>query len=236
MKDVLVIMGASCSNKLMPKYRGQLEAASIPYHVEPLPNITSPSDGTMGFCVDAFSRFAERFENYNRLILTDAWDVLFYGDHESLTDRLNLFAPHVLFAAERNCYPEAHLADSIAANYKPTPTMPWRFLNGGMLTASPDELWRWCRAVERHPQYDAKMIGQQWLNRRMAENSPLARIDIQTCLFYCMYREDEGMELVVKDGRPYNTLTGTYPPLIHFNGSWNPEPFLTMMGETCTQS
>jgi hypothetical protein len=228
-KDFIVIMGASCSNKLMPKYLDQLSKAEIPYWIESLPEITSPSDGTLGFCIKKWGEFAERFEDYERLILTDAWDVLFYGDHNSLAQRLSLFAPHVLFAGERNCYPEPQLAEKISHNYQPTPSTPWRFLNGGMLTSSPDELWRWCHEVERHPEYDAKMIGQQWLNRRMTENSPLARIDFQTRLFYCMYRENEGMELAVKDGKPYNTLAGTSPCLIHFNGSWSPEPFLTMM-------
>lgn len=226
---LLLVMAASCSNKLMPKYVAQLTESKIPFYIESLSEMNSPSDGTMGLCVRKWSEFAERFENYERLILTDAWDVLFYGDRDSLAQRLSLFAPHVLFAGERNCYPEPELAEKISANYHPQPTLPWRFMNGGMLTASPDELWRWCREVERHPQYDAAMIGQQWLNRRMAENSPLARIDSQTHLFYCMYREDEGMELAVKDGKPYNTLAGTYPIFLHFNGSWSPEPFLTMM-------
>lgn len=228
--DFIVIMGASRSAKMMPRYLSQLIVAEIPYHVEPL-RIVSPSDGTMGFVVDHFSRMAHQFSEYSRLVLTDAWDVMFWGDRQSLSARLSLFAPHVLFGAERNCYPEPHLADAIAANYQPTPSTPWRFLNGGCLTGSPAEIIQWCETVQKHPEYDPAMIGQQWLNRRLAENSPLTRIDFRTHLFYCLFREDEGNELVLQDGKPFNSLTGSSPLFTHFNGSWPPQPFLRMMGE-----
>lgn len=221
----IVLLGASRVNKLMPRYLDQLSAALIPFHVEPLPQISSPSDGTLGFCTDLWMHLAERFEDYSRLVLTDAWDVLVYGTREQVVSSLPLY-PIVVFAAERNCYPEPELAARIG-NWG----TPWNFVNGGMLTASPSELIRWCEAVRRHPQYDAKMIGQQWLNRRWAENSDLIHIDFHTRLFYCMYREEESPALVNEGGRPFNSLCKTFPPLIHFNGSCAWENFLKMMGE-----
>lgn len=218
----IVVMGASRSNKLMPRYLAQLEAASIPYHVEPL-TITSPSDGTLGLCLDYYKKFAERFSQYERLILTDAWDFLCYGTREQVVASLPQF-PIVVFGAERNCYPEPALADQIG-NWGTV----WNYVNGGCLTASPSELLHWCRAVQSHPAYDPQMIGQQWFNRRWAEHSELIHIDFHTRLFYCMYREEESPALMNQDGRPFNSVCKTFPPLIHFNGSHSWEPFLAIM-------
>ncbi|MDE2105683.1 MAG: hypothetical protein KGL39_51120, partial [Patescibacteria group bacterium] len=201
--SVLVILGASRSNKLMPRYLDQLQAGGINFHVESLPELTSSSDGTLGWCVRKWMDFAERFERYERLVLTDAWDVLFFGDRDELCWKLSLFAPHVLFASEKNCYPEGFLADKIKGEG------PHKFVNGGMLTASPDELWRWCREVERHSEYEPRMIGQQWMNRRLAEQSPLARIDSQTQLFFCLFGGYD--ELEFENGRMVNRMYGTRP-------------------------
>lgn len=226
--QVLLIMGASRSAKLMPRYLDQLQLGQIPFHVEYTPEMSTPSDGTLAQCVRKWMDYAERFEQYERLVLTDAWDFLFLGSYDELVDRLSLFAPHVLFGAEINCYPEGFLSSRIKGD------TPYRFLNGGCLTASPDELWRWCRTVERHPDYQPGMVGQQWLNRCLAAGAgdhPLARIDRYTYLFYCAYMEEQGYELTVKDGRFYNPLTKTSPLFLHLNGDIDPAPFLAMMDE-----
>lgn len=221
----IVLMAASRENKLMGKYLQQLREADIPHHVDYLP-LTTPSVG-LGECLRVFRDLARRFSSYDRLIITDAWDVLCYGGREEVARTLSILPPGVIFASERNCYPEGELASVIDARY--VIDFPWRYVNGGMLTSSPSSLLSWCDEVERHPAYDAGMIGQQWLNRRLAEGSPLAMIDYQTRLFYCMFREHESPWLRNNNGKPWNQLTGTFPPFIHHNGSYNWEPFLAMM-------
>lgn len=220
MLDFIVIMGASKPNKLMPRYLEQLRAAGVKHEVETV-TMNSPNDGTLGRCVSDWYRLAERFSSLDRLILTDAWDVLCFASIEEISDALYCLPPSPAFAAEKNCYPEASLAASIPDRG------PWRFVNGGMLTASPSELTAWCRLVESHPAYDPSMLGQKWLNRRLAENSSLVEIDWCCALFQCMYL-DEG-EVTVRDGRPHNTVTNTFPCWVHFNGSWPYEPFLEKM-------
>lgn len=215
-----VIMGASATNKLMSRYLRQLDAAVIPHQVYHI-DVKFPSDGTVKFGLDLWRRIAEDNGNYDRLVLTDAWDVLCYASKEHIEHTLSQFPDTVVFAAERNCHPEPDLAPSIPDRG------PWRFVNGGMLTASPKALLEWCDSVRRHEQYVADMIGQQWFNRRLAEHDPLIEIDWETRLFYCMYRE-EG-ELVVADGAPVNSIYGTTPAFIHFNGSWPHEATVEML-------
>lgn len=220
--EFIVITAASGSNKLMPSYVSQLQKSGIPHHIEPI-TIGSSSDGKLGWCINLWRKFANNFSSYNRLILTDAWDVLCYGTREQIEENLKNLHPFPVFAAERNCYPEPHLAESINI------PRPWCFVNGGMLTSSPADLIDWCDRVERHPQYDPNMIGQQWLNRRLAENDPLVKIDWETILFYCMYLEYQGPAIENQNGRPFNTLCETFPSFIHFNGSCDWNLFLEMM-------
>lgn len=227
----IVLMAASRPNKLMTKYLAQLEKGNISYNVDYL-NITTPSVG-LGYCLETFRQLARRFSSYDRLIITDAWDVLCYGTREEIAQTLSTLSPSVLFASERNCYPEPHLAAKIDSYHVLPPRYPWRYVNGGALTASPQSLLSWCDEVERHPAYDSEMIGQQWLNRRRAEGNPLIGIDWATHLFYCMFLEHVSPELVRHEtGLPYNKLTGTSPRFIHFNGGCDWTPFLTMMGES----
>lgn len=220
MIDFIVIMGASKPNRLMPLYLEQLQKAGIPHEAETI-SMGSPNDGTLERCLRDWRRLANRFSGYDRLILTDAWDVLCYASREEIGEVLACFSPSPVFAGEKNCYPETSLASSIPDRG------PWRFVNGGMLTASPSELMKWCHAVESHPAYDPKMVGQKWLNRRLAEKSSLVDIDFCCALFQCMYL-DEG-EVTARDGRPYNSVTETFPCWVHFNGSWPYEPFFEKM-------
>jgi len=218
----ILLTNASASSKLMPMYLSQLLAAEIPHRVYN-EMMTSPNDGSMGRCIEAWRRWAQENASYDRLIITDAWDVLCYGTKEQVAEALPKY-PIVVFAAERNCYPEPELATRIG-NWG----TPWNFVNAGMLTASPQGLIDWCAAVEAHPQYDPGMLGQQWLNRRWSEASDLIHIDFRTRLFYCMFLESQEPYMMKMEGRPFNSYTGNFPPLVHFNGSWPWQPFLEMM-------
>lgn len=218
--DFIVITAATRTEKLMPMYLDQLRTQKIPHHVETI-HISGPSDGTLGFCLNHYRQWAEQFRSYSRLVITDGWDVLLYGTRKQIEEVLFDFPSYPIFAAERNCYPEPHLAKTI-------PDLGiWRFVNGGMLTASPEDLENWCNLIELHPKFDPFMIGQQWLNRRLAENDPLVKIDWKTKLFYCHFLENG--ELGILDGKPYNTIHETYPVFQHFNGSWPWDSFLSLM-------
>ncbi len=217
--NFLLVTTMSAPNKLSSLYFSQLEKAGIPYRVYSN-QMTSPNDGNLGNCTREWRRWAE--ENpCDRLIVTDAWDVLCYGTREQLEEVLTDFPPYPIFAAERNCYPEPHIAKEIEI------PGPWSFVNGGMFTSSPEDLYNWCNLIDLHPDTDPSMLMQQWLNRRLREKDPLVKIDWKTKLFYCHFI-DRG-ELEVRDGRPYNTVHGTLPVLHHFNGSWPWEPFLAQM-------
>ena len=142
------------------------------------------------------------------MMLSDAFDVTFYGTKGEVRD----YCPDegVMFAAEKNCYPDPGIRDRIQ-----TPR-PWAFANGGLFIGCPEEYLKWCEEMERHPSYEPRMNPQAMLNILVAENK--LSIDYETELFFCLFGGYD--ELRFDNGRPYNTVYGTWPCFLHANGKW----------------
>lgn len=213
---LIVCMGASRIARMMPEYIWQLSTKGIPAYVEPL-EIKSHLDGTMGLCLHLWRKFATMWKEYDRIVVTDAFDVLCFGNAEEIEAKI---PEHPVLAAERNSYPEQIQVDE---------TLPWKYVNGGMLAGSPRGIMSFCEDIESHPDYDPNMVGQQWLNRRLAEDWWAVRLDTYTHLFYCMVRDNEDYPIAQKNGRPMNSATCEQPNFIHFNGSWPDQPFRDML-------
>ena len=208
--DLLVVMGASCTAGSMPVYLKQLEDAKIDYYVKPLnPSDVGGSGGDLAYKVRTIREFANQFNYYERIVMTDAFDVtLFCDDRDRLIQRIP--TDHVLWAAEKNCYPDPSIADKIPDRGL------HRFANGGMLCGSPASLLDWCARAEVHPMYVCNGLDQYFYNLLLSANDPLMVIDHQTELFFCLFRGYP--ELEFEKGYPVNTTYGTRPSFIHANG------------------
>jgi hypothetical protein len=217
MKDLIVLMGASEHYGTMDLYLGQLDAAGIDRHV--VDNANRPNQnggGNLGYRVKIFRELAEQFMEYQFLIMTDAFDVTFYGKKSDVLKKLP--KDHLLHGAEKNCYPDVAIAPFIRG------TTPWKFANGGMVAGTPDMFIDWCGYAERHLQYDPNMLDQQFLNILVAEHEKDVKfasrcvIDETTKLFYCLYGGYD--ELGFDNGLPVNTACCTFPNFLHANGKW----------------
>ena len=219
MNKVIVVSGATHREGFIDEYEAQLASADIPFHLEPLEHLPAGANSiNMQRRIDFFRRIANKFIDFDVVYITDAWDVLFYGTKQDLIDK----APATfLCSAERNCYPESHLADCIEG------TTPWRYANNGMVAANPVYLLQWCSQAEQTADMD--ILDQGWFNRRRAEKSPLTPLDETTELFYVVSAWLEDGALHVKDGRPWNTQTGAFPNFIHFSGKCPSDGFRRMM-------
>ena len=211
MNDLIVLMGASEVHGTMTTYLRQLSEAEIEWRsvdVSDRPN--QNGGGNLGYRVKIFRSLATQFAHYEKLIFSDAFDVTFYGSKEDVFKKIP--KDYVLHAAEKNCYPDPSMAERI------TGRTPWRFANGGLAAGTPQAFLEWCEAVETHPHYNPEMLDQQFLNERVAEGSPLCRIDSETKLFYCLFGGYD--ELDFASGMPINTACCTFPNFCHANGKW----------------
>lgn len=210
-KSLIVIMGASSEAGTLKLYQEQLFDADIPYHVEPRPEVwpNMYGGGTLGYKLSEMKRLSEKFYNYERLIFTCAFDLLFFGTREEVIGKIPMDG--ILCAAERNCYPDSFLAEEIEGD------TPWRFMNGGIVAGTPANFLKWIELLEGHPYYEsaAEGIDQAFFNRLLAQKSPLINIDSRTELAYCLYLEQGELDFYA--GVPVNLLCGTRPNFIHCN-------------------
>lgn len=214
MEELIVVMGCSAIRGTMPLYIRQLSAAGIPVHLEDVSDAANLNGGgTLQEKVNYLRRIANRFYKYRRIVVTDAFDVTFYGSREALIARIPNSG--LLWGAEKNCYPDPSIARHIPAR------TPWRFANGGMVCGTPEAFIGWASAAETDRDFNGNMLDQQFLNICVARQSILCRIDDVTNLFFCLFGGYE--ELEFRSGFPLNTLCQTSPLFIHANGKWSAE-------------
>lgn len=212
MNDLIVVMGASEEHGMMNLYLRQLASGGIEYVVvdgSDKPNING--GGNLGYRVKKFREVASLYQHYERMIISDAFDMLFYGTKEQVLSKIP--TDYVLHAAEKNCYPNESLA-------LPIPDRgPWKYANGGFVAGTPSQILGWCSEVEHHPLYQPNSLDQHFLNILTSEGSPHGVIDYETNLCFCLYGSYP--ELEFERGLPINTLYGTRPSFIHANGKWD---------------
>lgn len=206
MKDVVVAMWVSQVCGFMTENVERLSSAGITVHIEPLEGQSFAIANKM----HAIRRMAERFRDYRYMILSDGWDVLFFGTKWELMEHIP--EDRVVWAAEKNCWPEEELKAKVPDRG------PWKFANGGLLAGTPKAYLDMCRMIEAHPDYNPDYVDQGFMNRLLAEGADFFAIDTETKLFFCLFLGYE--ELEFRHGRPYNSLHKTWPLFIHANGRW----------------
>lgn len=221
MNEVIIVAGATHREGFIDEYEASLAKEDIPFHLEKIDLPGGACGITMQWRIDYFRKMAYQFLEYNTIFITDAWDVMFFGTKQELIDK----APSTfLCSAERNCYPEPHLAHLMQGG------TPWKYSNNGMVVANPRYLIEWCDRAQQTP--DMNILDQGWFNRRRAEQSELTPLDETTKLFYVVSSWLEDGSLQAKDGRPWNIPCNTYPNFLHFSGACSSDTVRKMLEES----
>jgi hypothetical protein len=215
MNDLLVIMYYSQPQWMMHSYLRQLADAGIDIHDEHTPEFNGVC--TMEWTAKFRRKMATRFLDYDKIIFTCAFDMMFFGSKEDVLRKIP--DEGVLIGAERNCYPDSSLANRFPiSNHHCWPT-PWHWVNGGAMAGRPENILKWLDGVEASPQYNPDALDQGVMNELWAAGSSLIPLDDRTELFYCLYK-DQG-DLDFDKGLPVNTLCNTRPNFLHFSGRWD---------------
>lgn len=219
MNDLIVVAGCTHREGFINEYEQQLALAGIELHLEPLSDLPAGANSiSMRRRIDYIRGMATKFQSYKRLIMTDAWDVLFVGDKEEVMSRV---PPTMIVSGERNCYPEPDL------RHKFISTSPWKYANNGMIAGYPEYILHWLEWAEQMP--NLEILDQAWFNRRIAEDQAAISLDEATELFYVVSATQEDGSLQMKGGRPWNSRFNTYPNFFHFSGKCPDDRFRAMM-------
>jgi hypothetical protein len=218
MKDVIVVSAITHRQHMIDEYEDQLAAAGIDFHLETVSLADGIGSITARWKLEFISRMCERFAHFSRIVFTDGWDVLFFGTKEEVAAKI---PEHLLISAERNCWPEGHLASQFPS------LSPWRYANAGMLSGSPQRLVEWIELAMATP--DLEMMEQAWFNRRIVAGDLRITLDHTTELFYtASYDREDGALRPTAHG-PWNSRFDTYPQFIHFPGPCSSVPFRAML-------
>jgi hypothetical protein len=211
--SLIVITAASCEKGTLALYREQLLNAGIPFHVEDISSQhIPPLGGNSGIKTQSMIDLSTRFSDYQKIIFTDAFDMLFFGDKQSVLAKIP--SDRVLWGAEKNCYPDQSIASLVPDRG------PARFANGGLLAGTPAAMIDWATRLRERPSYHPNVLDQQYLNLYLAENNDLmCTIDHTSSLFFCLFGGYP--ELEFERGLPVNRMYDTHPNFCHANGHWS---------------
>jgi hypothetical protein len=220
--ELIVISPITRRQGFIDEYEDQLAAAEIEFYPCPIMLDDGIASITARWKINFIRSMCQRFQKYSRLVFTDGWDVLFYGSKQDLVDKL---PSGVLVSAERNCWPERDLTESLKT------TSRWSYCNPGMLSGSPERLMAWTTQALRMPDLD--IMEQAWFNRRADKGDIEIIRDLTTAIFYTVSRDLEDGSLEHNCGLPWgsvcNAKYGTYPHFFHFSGKCPSVPFRAML-------
>ena len=139
------------------------------------------------------------------VLFTDAYDVFYQFDLDTITRRYMDMNNEIIFAAERECWP-----DNGMASWHPTSHTDYRYLNSGCFIGRVGSLMElFAEAIEQDDD-DQLYIQRRWLQNQ--ENHSV-RLDVEGYIFQC-----HETEMIISDGMLYNPATFCYPAVYHGNG------------------
>lgn len=159
----------------------------------------------------------------DRIIFTDAWDILFLAHPHGVGDRcIEWFGPDVIvFNGERNIWPRGDLKEAFPD------TGPWAYLNSGFMCGSAANILKLLEAM------DLESIGvdranpdggriepndQAYFQQAYADKLAPMVVD-GSCKLAMTFSATGDDDFELKDRVLHNKLTGTTPGVAHFNGS-----------------
>jgi hypothetical protein len=171
------------------------------------------------------------------VVFTDAYDVLYTSDLESIKREHEAMGAPVLFAGECGCWPQITRdrgKGDVCLNEYPTAPTPYRFLNSGqwiMHASNAKEIFQ--ALIDVAPEYAAKfnvpvskINDQEMASDFYMQGRHNIQLDHTNRIFQAMHAThaaplkecDPWPEMQVIDGRWENKAFQTAPKILHFNG------------------
>lgn len=148
------------------------------------------------------------------LMFIDARDVVVLDSPDEVMKRYFAFNHPWVYNAE----PFIWSQESFQPEDYPTPGCRYRYLNAGASIGEIEHMRKWMSLWTNGGELPMEIVtDQDWMAHRFVESWPYAIMLDHNCdLFQCMCGSDVCTE--VSPGRIHNTLTGTSPIIIHYNG------------------
>jgi len=163
-------------------------------------DMTGPGGGQK---INILREYIKDLPDHDVVLFCDGYDVFVSNELEEIIRRYLEFKCKVLFAAEKNCWPN----DSLSSFFPETDT-PYRYLNSGLFIGRVDE-------IKKIISNEIEDCGDDQLYYQLAFLSQAfdIKLDYESYIFQC---SDENV--MIQKGQLYNPITLCYTCLYHGNG------------------
>lgn len=141
------------------------------------------------------------------ILFVDGYDVLLNDSLDNIVQTYLSFHSRVVFAAEKNCWPNANIKDSFVSTEHGN-----NYLNSGCYIGTAGELKKILADEIQNSEDDQLYFQQKYLSSQFD-----ITLDTHTKLFQCVAR-DEDVISVNDDLKIYNSETNNFPKILHGNG------------------
>lgn len=150
-------------------------------------------------------------KRYPITMYVDAFDCIIVDTAEAIVEEFKALDAPIVFGAERYCFPQGR-----EDLFPPSPT-PYRFLNAGGFIGFTDHLIQFFNVMNPES-WDRGITDQKFTQDYYFHNVHMIKLDYHCRIFQTMVNADNDIEY----GRWIrNTVTGSYPKVIHGNGGWD---------------
>lgn len=166
------------------------------------------ANGNFGLKIKLVQDFLkkEEVDDNDILLFTDAYDVIYGGNFDSIIERYFMFDKPVIFGAETTCSPDP----TMQSHYEYTNTT-FPYLNSGLYIGKVNIIRKLINSYE----YNDKHDDQLYWTYTFLKNKHLIQLDYTNELFLNTYGIDIEDITVSKQGIYYN---GKNPLFLHVNG------------------
>lgn len=165
----------------------------------------------------------EKQNQSDRLLVCDAWDVLFSDHPHGISDlcRAIYGDDAVVFNGEKGCWPRSDLAEHF-----PDTGTPWRYLNSGVICGRAENILAILEAMDleaigvdhKRPDGTKSEPNDQGEFQRMFVAQPVKMVVDGRCELAQTYSACVPEEFEFANGKILNKVTMTYPGVHHCNG------------------
>ena len=191
-------------NKCLPLYTSAKDNGILIKNIGSKINWTggSTTGPSCGLKINLLRSYIKNFDDNDIIIFTDAYDVFYTCDINTIIRKYLSFRTRILFSAEQFCWPDRSLESQFTAPSK------YRYLNSGGFIAHIGELKR----IIQDDILDADDDQLYYQKKFLSKNYDI-KLD-----YNCEIFQTHEVE-VVKDGNKlYNPITNSYPCIYHGNG------------------
>ena len=163
-----------------------------------------------GHKVNLLREYIKDLPDHDVVLFTDAYDVLYNDDLETITRRYIGYNKKIVFSAEAQCWPDESIAEEFKAIVRTEEqTNKYEYLNSGTFIGQVKELKAMLADTVDNDGDD-----QLYYQRLFLSNKYDAVLDYEGYIFQCHEPETK----IMHNGQYYNPITNCCPAIYHGNG------------------